>query len=96
MRSRCVGVGQSCSPAPPDIIGARRVRTAVMISSGSIPCRWIDVVPEVGVAELSLDDVERKALAGERMRVAQLVRREAAPDPGAPGQAAELAADGGA
>ena len=54
------------------------------------------MVPEVGVAELSLDDVERKALAGERMRVAQLVRREAAPDPGAPGQAAELAADGGA
>jgi hypothetical protein len=31
--------GQSVSPALADIIGARRVRTAVMISSGSIPCR---------------------------------------------------------
>jgi DNA-binding CsgD family transcriptional regulator len=31
--------GQSLSPALADIIGARRVRTAVMISSGSIPCR---------------------------------------------------------
>ena len=30
---------QSRSPALADIIGARRVRTAVMISSGSIPCR---------------------------------------------------------
>ena len=31
--------GQSLSPALADIIGARRVRTAVMTSSGSIPCR---------------------------------------------------------
>jgi hypothetical protein len=30
---------QSRSPALADIIGARRVRTAVMISSGSIPWR---------------------------------------------------------
>jgi hypothetical protein len=30
---------QSRSPAVADIIGARRVRPAVMISSGSIPCR---------------------------------------------------------
>jgi hypothetical protein len=32
-------VDQSRSPALADIIGARRVRTAAMISSGSIPCR---------------------------------------------------------
>ena len=32
-------VAQSCSPALADIIGARRARTAAMISSGSIPCR---------------------------------------------------------
>jgi hypothetical protein len=31
--------GQSLSPALADIIGARRVRTAVMISSGSMPWR---------------------------------------------------------
>jgi hypothetical protein len=31
--------GQSLSPALGDIIGARRVRTAVMISSGSMPWR---------------------------------------------------------
>ena len=30
---------QRRSPALADIIGARLVRTAVMISSGSIPCR---------------------------------------------------------
>jgi hypothetical protein len=30
---------QSCSPALADIIGARRVLTVAMISSGSIPCR---------------------------------------------------------
>jgi hypothetical protein len=37
---------------------------------------------EVGVAELALEHVERHALAGELdgMRVAQLVRREPAPD----------------
>jgi hypothetical protein len=53
---------------------------------------------EIGVAELALDDVERDALAGEleRMRVAQLMRREPAPDAGAGGEAAELGADGGA
>src|SRR3954451_9291616 len=50
---------------------------------------------EVGVPELALDDVERDVLAGEleRMRVAQLVRRKAAPDPGRCGEPAELAAD---
>ena len=48
--------------------------------------------------ELALDDVERHALAGEleRVRVAQLVRREPAPDAGARGEPAELAADRGA
>ena len=38
-RSRCWWLAQSRSPALADIIGARRVRTAVMISSGSMPCR---------------------------------------------------------
>jgi hypothetical protein len=38
--------------------------------------------------ELALDDVQRHALASqlERVRVAQLVRREATPDPGASGE----------
>jgi hypothetical protein len=50
------------------------------------------------MAELALDDVECNAFAGEleRVRVAQLVRRKAAPDPGAGGEPAELAADRGA
>jgi hypothetical protein len=50
------------------------------------------------VAELALDDVERDALASEleRVRVAQLVRRKAAPDAGAGGKPAELRADGSA
>jgi hypothetical protein len=34
-----VAVVQSRSPAVADIIGARRACTAMMISSGSIPCR---------------------------------------------------------
>ena len=44
------------------------------------------------MAELALDDVERHALASELdgVRVAQLVRREAAPDPGVGGEPAEL------
>jgi hypothetical protein len=53
---------------------------------------------EVGVAELALDDVERNALTGEleRMRVAQRVRRKAAPDPGMGGEPAEPGANGSA
>ena len=53
---------------------------------------------EVGVAELALDDVERHALAGELdgVRVAQLVRREAAPDTRLGGEPAELDAHVGA
>jgi hypothetical protein len=52
---------------------------------------------EVGVPELALDDVERDALAGElqRVRVAQLVRREPTPDPCLSGEPAELGADRG-
>ena len=48
--------------------------------------------------ELALADVELHALAGEfqRVRVAQLVRREPAPDRGSFGESAELAADRGA
>ena len=50
------------------------------------------------MAELALDDVEPNALTSEleRMGVAQLVRREAAPDPGAGGEPAELGSHGGA
>jgi hypothetical protein len=50
------------------------------------------------VAELSLDDVQRHALAGQfdGMRVAQPVGGEAPPDAGAGGQSAELGANGGA
>jgi hypothetical protein len=53
---------------------------------------------EVGVPERALDDVEWDALAGEleRVRVAQLVRCEAAPDPGAGSEPTELGADRGA
>jgi hypothetical protein len=48
--------------------------------------------------ELALDDVARDPLAGEfqRVCVAQLVRREAAPDPRPSGDLAELRAGCGA
>jgi hypothetical protein len=89
-------VAQSRSPALADIIGARRVHTAVMISSGFLGGRstWC----RVGVPELTLDGVERDTLAGELERVgmAQLVRREATPDACARGQPAKLGADRGA
>jgi putative transposase len=47
------------------------------------------------MAQLALDDVQRHPLAGEfkRVRVAQLVRREAPPDRSGGGESAELAAD---
>jgi hypothetical protein len=53
---------------------------------------------EVGVAELALDDVQRHALAGEleRVRVAQLMGREPAPDARVGREAPELATDSGA
>ena len=46
--------------------------------------------------ELALDDVERQTLASEleRVRVAQLMRCEPAPDPGHGGQPVELKPDG--
>ena len=52
---------------------------------------------EVGMPELALDDVGRHALARqlERVRVAQLVRREPVPDTGADGDPPELGADSG-
>jgi len=51
---------------------------------------------EIGVPELPLDDVQRHALTGEfeRMRMAQLMRREPAPDARLGRQVPELAADG--
>ena len=47
--------------------------------------------------DLALDDVQRHPLAGEleRMRMAQLMRREAASDSGSGGNAAKLGADRG-
>jgi hypothetical protein len=50
------------------------------------------------MAELSLDDVQRHAPAGEleRVRMAQLMRREAAPDARLGRDSPELGADGGA
>ena len=52
---------------------------------------------EIGVTELALDDVHRYALSGElyRVRVAQLVRREAAPDACLGCMPAKLVADRG-
>ena len=57
----------------------------------------LDTITRI-MAELALDDVQRHALAGEfeRVRVAQLVRRESPSDAGARGEPTELAADGGA
>jgi hypothetical protein len=76
----------------------RRVRTSAMISSGS-DCLQVDRGrAEVGVPELTLDAVERDALAGElqRVGVAQLVRREAARDLRLRCEVTELGANRGA
>jgi hypothetical protein len=53
--------------------------------------------PEVGVAELALDDDQRHTLAGHRdgVRVAELVWRKASPYAGLAGDAAQLRAGGG-
>jgi hypothetical protein len=70
----------------------------MMISSGSIPLEVDRGGAEAGMPELALNDVQRHALAGElkRVRVAQLMRREPAPDARLGREAPELAADGGA
>src|SRR3954451_16494262 len=77
------GLGQSRRPTLADIIGARRVWTVAMISLGIDALEVDRGGAQVGVTQLTLDDVQRHALAGEldRMRVTQLMRREAAPDP---------------
>jgi hypothetical protein len=73
---------QRRSPALADIIGGRRVRTCrddfLGIDALQVNARGA----EIRVPELALDDVQRHALARElvRVRVAQLMRREAAPD----------------
>ena len=72
-------------------MGARRV-------DGDDDLRVVDALEvdrggaEVGVSELALDDVQWHALAGdfERVRVAQLMRREPSPDARLKGDAAEL------
>jgi hypothetical protein len=73
-----VAVDQRRSPALADIIGARRVRTAVMISWGVDPLEIDAGRAEVRMPELPLDNVRRHALAGqlERVRVSQLMQRE--------------------
>ena len=50
------------------------------------------------MTQLALNDVQRHALAREleRVRMAELMRREAAPDTGLGGEAPELDADPGA
>ena len=57
------------------------------------PSRPCEVMPRLRVAELALDDDQRHALARhlDRVRVAQLVRREASPHAGLAAAAAQLA-----
>jgi hypothetical protein len=52
--------------------------------------------PEMGVPELALDDHQRDALMGhlDRVRMPQLVGREATPDPRHRGSSSQLAARG--
>ena len=75
-----------------EIVGCRLGRTASMTSLGSMPCRQVEVVPEVGVAELALDDVDRDALPREfdGMRVTKLVGREPTSDSSLTGELAQL------
>ena len=82
------GGGQRVSPAVAEMVGWRRERTASMISLGSIPCRYVLVVPRSVCSELALDDVDRHSFARELdgMRVTQLMRSEPAPDPGVDGE----------
>jgi hypothetical protein len=56
------------------------------------------VAPRLAPAERALDDVQRHALASAlgRVRVAELMRREAPPDAGAGAEPAELGAHAGA
>jgi hypothetical protein len=53
--------------------------------------------PEVGMAQLALDDVVRNALAGhlDRVRMSELMRREPPPNPRADGELAQRRAGGG-
>jgi hypothetical protein len=75
-----------------EIIGARRAWTVAMISALSIPSKVHGCDPEVGVAELTLDDIQRYALPRhlDRMRMTQLMRREATPHAGLRGGAPYL------
>jgi hypothetical protein len=92
-----VAVGQSCSPALADIIGARRAVDGRDDLLGVDPLRVDAGRAEVRVAQLPLDDVQRHALTRELegVGVVQLVRGEPAPDAGAGGESAELRTDGG-
>jgi hypothetical protein len=55
-----------------------------MISVLSIPRRYAEVIPEVGMPELALDDQQRNPFAGHlyRVRMPQLVGGEPTTDPG--------------
>ena len=59
------------------MVGGLRERTASMISIGSMPWRYAEVVPR-SMSELPLDDVDRNALTREfdGVGVAQLMGRE--------------------
>jgi hypothetical protein len=100
-RSRAVrlgsGQGTGLRVLVAGIIGAGRWWTVWMISVLSIPRRYAEVIPEVGMAELALDHQQRDGLAGhlDRMRMPELEWREAAANPGGQRGVAQLAADPG-
>ena len=80
-------------PALACIIGARLAWTVEMISSVSIPCKYISAGRrEVRVAELALDQRQRDPLVQQLdgVRMAELMRREPPPDPGLDGRAMQL------
>ena len=68
-----------------------------MISSMSIPCRWMLVVPRLAWPSWRWMTFKRDTLAGELdgVRMTQLVGSEPSPDTCLSGTAAKLAADGG-
>jgi hypothetical protein len=65
---------------------------------GVVDAAWVSGGDgQVGVPELPLDDEQRDPLARhlDRVRVAELMRREPAPDPGGHGGVVQLGADSG-
>src|SRR3954452_12819051 len=95
--SRAARGNQSRSETLTGSIGARRACTVSMISPLSMPCRVDGRDAEVAVAQLALNDDQRHSFPGhlDRVSVRELVRREAAPDPGGGGSAPQLGAGRG-